>query len=225
MQQCVRLVLSCVAAGVTGIALAAGAAGQSAAPAGAATSAQAATARSQTAEPNAKAKEVDDSYVIGPGDTLRVFVLRNPELTAEVPVRPDGRISTPLVDDVVAVGKTPRQLASDIETKLSEFVRNPVVNIIVSHATGSFGQVRVVGQAVNARALPFRAGLTILDVVIEVGGLSPYAAGNRAKIVRSESGHTREIRVRLQDLINKGDVSQNIEMRPGDVVVIPETRF
>jgi polysaccharide biosynthesis/export protein len=164
-------------------------------------------------------------YIIGPGDTLRISVLRNPELSAEVPVRPDGRISTPLVNDVVAVGKTPTQLAAEMEKTIGQYVRSPTVNVIVSNPASTFSQVRVVGQAVAPRAIPFRNGMTVLDLVIQVGGLSQFAAGNRAKIVRTEGQSTREIRVRLNDLINKGKVAENVALQPGDILVIPETLF
>jgi polysaccharide biosynthesis/export protein len=164
-------------------------------------------------------------YIIGPGDTLRISVLRNPDLSAEVPVRPDGRISTPLVNDVIAVGKTPTQLAGEMEKIIGQYVRSPTVNVIVSNPASTFSQVRVVGQAVAPRAVPFRNGMTVLDLVIQVGGLSQFAAGNRAKIVRTEGQSTREIRVRLNDLINKGKVSENIAIQPGDILVIPETLF
>jgi polysaccharide export outer membrane protein len=164
-------------------------------------------------------------YIIGPGDILRILVLRNPELNAEVPVRPDGKISTPLVNDVVAVGKTSTELASEIDKDLAEFVRTPNVSVIVVHATSASSQVKVVGQAVTPRAIPFRAGMTVLDLVIEVGGLSQFAAGNRAKIIRSEGGANREIHVRLDDLLNKGKVSENINLQPGDILFIPETLF
>ncbi len=165
-------------------------------------------------------------YVIGPGDQLQVFVWRNPELSVLVPVRPDGKISTPLVDDMVAVGKSPSHLARDIEGVLAAYIRTPNVNVIVTTAASAASQVRVVGQAVSPRALPFREALTVLDVVISVGGLSEYAAGNRAKIVRKDAnGKDQEIRVRLQDLLDKGDLKQNLVMMPGDVLIIPETRF
>lgn len=164
-------------------------------------------------------------YVIGPGDILRVFVLRNPDLTVEVPVRPDGKISTPLVNDMEAVGKTASQLGRDVEQALAEYVRNPSVSIIVVRPMGALGQVRVVGQAVSPRAIPFRSGITVLDVIIEVGGLSQFAAGNRAKVIRVENGVSREIRVKLDDLLNKGDVTQNITMQSGDILFIPEARF
>lgn len=168
----------------------------------------------------------DTGYMIGPGDTLDIFVWRNDELSKSVPVRPDGKISTPLVEDMVAVGKTPTQLARDIEAVLAQYIRSPKVNVIVSEAISANRQVRVVGQAVSPRALPFHEGLTVLDVVIAVGGLSEYAAGNRAKVVRAvPNGKPKEIRVRLGDLLNKGDLSSNIELEPGDVIVIPESRF
>jgi polysaccharide export outer membrane protein len=165
-------------------------------------------------------------YVIGPGDTLQVFVWRNEELSATVPVRPDGKISTPLVEDMTAVGKTPTLLARDIEEVLGEYIRSPKVNVIVTAALSATSQVRVVGQAVNPRAIPFREGLTVLDVVIDVGGLSDFAAGNRAKIVRkTENGGQEEIKVRLDDLLEDGDLSQDLAVKPGDVLVIPESRF
>lgn len=165
-------------------------------------------------------------YIIGPGDSLDVFVWRNQDLSSRIPVRPDGRISTPLVEDMIAVGKTPTQLARDIEGVLSEFIRTPKVNVIVTSAASANSQVRVVGQAVTPRALPYRDGLTVMDVVIAVGGLSEFAAGNRAKIVRENPGSKpTEIRVRLRDLLEKGDLRQNHSMQPGDVLVIPESRF
>jgi polysaccharide export outer membrane protein len=153
-------------------------------------------------------------------------VLQNPQLNAEVPVRPDGKISTPLANDVLAVGKTPTELAKAIEAALGEYVRAPNVSVIVSNPVSTFSQVRVVGQAVSPRAIPFRNGMTVLDLVIEVGGLSQFAAGNRAKIIRpSEQGAAKEIKVRLGDLLNKGKVSENITLQPGDILVIPETLF
>ena len=168
---------------------------------------------------------VGPDYLIGQRDTLRVFVLRNPEYTAEVPVRPDGKISTPLVNDMQAVGKTASQLAHDIEVVLAEFLRSPTVTVIVTNALGGNGQVRVVGQAVNPRSLPFRAGMTVLDVVIDVGGLSQYAAGNRATLIRTANGKEHKTRLKLKDLIEDGDMSQNLPIERGDVIVIPESRF
>ena len=169
---------------------------------------------------------VGADYLIGPGDTLEVFVWRNPEFSTRVPVRPDGKISTPLVEDMPAIGKSPTQLARDIEAVLGEFVRSPRVNVIVTTAISANSQVRVVGQAVSPRALPYRDGMTVLDVVIEVGGLGEFAAGNRAKLVRRKpGGGTQEIKVKLKDLLDKGDMRQNIPVQPGDILIVPESRF
>lgn len=165
-------------------------------------------------------------YLIGPGDTVKVFVWRNPEISATVPVRPDGKISTPLVEDMIAVGKTPTQLARDMEQVLAAYIKKPVVNVIVEGFIGQFSeQIRVVGEATNPKALPYRETITLLDVMIEVGGLTQFAAGNRAKIVRRHGGQKREIKVRLQDLIADGDISKNVEMYPGDILIIPESFF
>lgn len=168
---------------------------------------------------------VPDDYVIGPGDTVQVFVWRNPELTVTVPVRPDGKITTPLVQDMVAVGKTPSILARDIEQVLGEYVRSPQVNVIVTQPASVFSQVKVIGQVLRPQAIPYRDGLTVLDAVLAVGGLGPFAAGNRAKVVRQEGGKSREIRVKLSSLVNDGDLRQNIPLQPGDVVVVPESMF
>jgi len=165
-------------------------------------------------------------YLIGPGDTLDIFVWRQPELSVTVPVRPDGRISTPLVEDLVAVGRTPTQVAGEIERVLSEYIRAPEVNVIVQGFVGTFGeQIRVLGQATQPRSIPYRERMTLMDVIIEVGGLTPFAAGNRSRVVRTIDGRRQEIRVRLNDLINRGDLEQNMLMRPGDVVIIPEAVF
>jgi len=178
-----------------------------------------------TAAPPASAPTAD--YIIGPGDTVQVFVWRNPELSVTVPVRPDGKISTPLVEDMVAIGKTPSQLARDVEKVLSEFVRTPQVNVIVATAVSTFSQVRVVGQVKTPQALPFRQGLRVLDVVLATGGLTDFAAGNRAKVVRQETpgGKPREFKVRLNDMLNKGDMRNNLELKPGDVLIVPQARL
>jgi polysaccharide export outer membrane protein len=168
---------------------------------------------------------VSPDYVIGPGDTLQVFVWRNPELTAVVPVRPDGKISTPLVEDMVAVGKSPSGLARDIEKVLAEYVKSPQVNVIVTVPASVFGQIKVMGQVLHPQALPYRSGMTVLDAVLAVGGLAPYAAGNRAKIVRTENGKQKEIKVRLDALTNDGDMKQNLALQPGDILLVPESRF
>jgi polysaccharide biosynthesis/export protein len=166
-----------------------------------------------------------DQYVIGPGDTLQIFVWRNPELTATVPVRPDGKISTPLVEDMVAVGKNPSALARDIEKVLSEYVRAPTVNVIVTQPVGAFGQVQVIGQVTRPGSLPYRAGMKLLDAVLAVGGVTQFAAGNRTKVERSAQSSKQEIKVKLDNLLNRGDMSQNLPLQPGDVIVVPESRF
>jgi polysaccharide export outer membrane protein len=169
---------------------------------------------------------VPSEYRIGPGDTLQVFVWNQPELTVTVPVRPDGMISTPLISGVPAEGKTASQLASDLEIALSEFVRNPKVSVMVTGFVGAYGdQIRVVGQAGKPQSLSYRANMTVLDVMIAVGGLGEFAAGNRAVIVRQEGGQQLRIPVRLRDLLDDGDISANISVRPGDVLIIPESRF
>jgi polysaccharide export outer membrane protein len=165
-------------------------------------------------------------YRIGPGDTLKVFVWGNPSLSDEVPVRPDGRISIPLLEDVVAADKTPSELGRELEQKLSAFVADPLVTVIVTGFVGPFGeQVRVIGEAAEPQALPYRADMTMLDVMIAVGGLTEFAAGNRSTLVRSADGQEQQYRVRLDDLVRDGDISANVAMRPGDVVIIPETFF
>lgn len=165
-------------------------------------------------------------YQIGPGDSLQIFVFDHEDLSSTVQVRPDGKISTPLVEDLQAAGKTATDLARDIEGELSEYVRAPVVTVIMQSFAGSAQQqVRVVGQAVEPRALQYRQGMTVLDVVIEVGGLSEFAAGNDAKIVRRVDGRTVQIAVRLDDLLNNGRMEENVRMLPGDVLIIPESFF
>ncbi len=175
---------------------------------------------------NEPPKDQTTNYRIGPGDVLEIFVWRNPEISTTVPVRPDGKVSTPLVEDMVAVGKTPSQLARDMEAVLAKYIRSPSVNVIVSGFEGVPGeQIRVVGQAANPQTVSYREGMTVLDVIIEVGGLGEFAAGNRAKLVRRVNGKTVEYRVRLNDLINNGDISENVEIRPGDILIIPEAYF
>jgi polysaccharide export outer membrane protein len=165
-------------------------------------------------------------YLIGPGDTLQIFVWDQPDLTTAVQVRPDGRISTPLVDDLVAAGVSPTSLARAIEGVLSTFVRSPVVTVSVQGFVGaSDQQIRVVGEAVQPQALQYNEGMRILDVMIAAGGLSEFAAGNRASVIRYVDGEERRIRVRLGDLLSEGDVSQNLRMMPGDIVVIPQSVF
>ena len=166
------------------------------------------------------------SYIIGPGDSLNIFVWRNPELSVTVLVRPDGKISSPLVEDMAAAGKSPTQLARDIEAVLAEYEREPNVTVIVGEFVGQFTeQIRVVGQATEPRSLAYRDRMTVLDAMIEVGGLTPQAAGNRAKIVRWENGQQVDLPVRLHDLLNKGKIDANVMLRPGDVLIIPESVF
>ena len=174
---------------------------------------------------SALSPDEEASYVIGPGDQLQVFVWRNPELSTTVPVRPDGKISTPLVNDVVAVGKSPAQLSKDIEAVLGEYIRSPQVSVIVLQARSAYSEVRVVGEVVRPQAVPYRSGMTVLDVVLTVGGLNPYAAGNRAKLIRRENGRDTEIRIKLEDLLNDGEMSQNVPVKPGDVLVVPQSRW
>lgn len=165
-------------------------------------------------------------YLIGPGDSLEIFVWRQPDLSVTVPVRPDGRISTPLVEDLVAINKTPTQLAQEIEGRLAEYIRSPEVNVIVQGFVGTPGaQVRILGQAVQPKAIPYRERMTLLDVIIEAGGLTEFAAGNRGRVVRTSNGRSQEIRVRIDDLVKRGDIGENMLMQPGDIVIIPEAIF
>lgn len=165
-------------------------------------------------------------YVIGPGDSLQIFVWDHADLSTGVQVRPDGKISTPLVEDLQAAGRTPTQLARDIEGVLKEYVRTPVVTVIMQGFVGEGAQqIKVVGQATAPQALQYKQGMTVLDVMIAVGGLAEFAAGNRAKIVRRTANGDVEIKVRLDDLINDGDIKQNVEMKPGDVLIIPQSFF
>lgn len=165
------------------------------------------------------------SYIIGPGDTLEVYVWNNPNLTVTIPVRPDGKISTPLVENMIAVGKTPSQLARDMEKVLGEYVRSPKVNIIVTQPIGALTDVKIIGQVAKPGAFPYHEGMKVLDVLLDAGGLTQYAAGNRAKIIRKEGGREREIQVKLDRLMNKGDISQNLALEPDDVIVVPESLF
>lgn len=175
--------------------------------------------------PVAAVADTGPDYVIGPGDMLQVFVWRNPDLTATVPVRPDGKISTPLNEDMVAVGKTPATLARDIEKVLAVYVKAPSVNVIVTLPASNLSQVKVIGQVMKPQSMAYHEGMTVLDVVLASGGLAQFAAGNRAKVMRTEGGKTREIRVRLASLVNDGNMSQNLALKPGDVLVVPESRF
>ena len=166
------------------------------------------------------------NYLIGAGDTLHIFVWRNPELTTVVPVRPDGKISVPLVEDVVAVGKTPTQLARDMEERLKKFVRDPIVTVINTAFVGTFSQqVRVIGEAQEPRAVPYREQMSLLDVMIQVGGLTKFAAGNRTVLVRKLNGQDNTFPVYLTNLITYGDIRYNFPMQPGDILIIPQSYF
>ncbi len=165
-------------------------------------------------------------YIIGPGDTLQISVWHNPELSTTAPVRPDGRISTPLVTDVVAAGRTSEELGHDIETRLKKYVSDPLVTVIVSSFVGPYNQqVRIVGEATTPKALAYLAHMTVLDAMIAVGGLTPYASGNRAKLVRRVNGKEVETTLRISDLLKSGDLSANAELQPGDIIIIPQSFF
>jgi polysaccharide export outer membrane protein len=167
----------------------------------------------------------DYNYLVGPGDTLNIIVWRNPELSMSVPVRPDGKVSTPLVDELVAQGKNSVEIARDVEKALSKLVRDPVVTIIVTSFVGPYSeQIRVVGQAAKPQALPYKQKMTLLDVMISVGGLTDFADGNGASITRASEGG-KQYSVRLKDLIKRGDISANVEMKPGDILIIPQGWF
>ena len=167
----------------------------------------------------------DYSYIIGPGDNVNIIVWRNPELSMSVPVRPDGKIAAPLVDELLAQGRTPAQLAREIEGTLSKYVRDPVVTVIVTGFIGPYSeQVRVVGEATRPQAMAFKNKMTLLDVMIATGGLTDFADGNAASILRGSEGN-KQYAVRLKDLLKRGDVSANVEMRPGDILVIPQSLF
>ncbi len=171
---------------------------------------------------------VPSEYVIGPGDTLGIFVFRAPDLSVEVPVRPDGRISLPLVQDIQAAGRTPAVLATEIGQRLREFVRDPNVTVTVRSFVGPASrQVRVIGEATEPTAIPYRDGMTVLDVLIATRGLTRFAAGNRATIVRRDTpdGSQQIIPVRLSALVRDGDISQDIPLRPGDTLIIPQGWF
>jgi polysaccharide export outer membrane protein len=173
----------------------------------------------------AAAATPDYNYIVGPGDSLNIIVWRNPELSMSVPVRPDGKVATPLVDELVAQGKTSSEIARDVEKALSKLVRDPVVTVIVTNFVGPYSeQIRVVGEAAKPQALPYKQKMTLLDVMIAVGGLTDFADGNGAVITRAAEGDKRYA-VRLKDLVKRGDISANVEMKPGDILIIPQGWF
>lgn len=167
------------------------------------------------------------TYVIGPQDSLNIFVWRNPDLSTTVPVRPDGRISIPLVNEMEVAGKTPAEVAKDIEAELSQFVQAPSVTVIVTSFAGPYDQqVRIVGEATEPKALPYRDRMTVLDAMIAVGGITEFAAGNRAVLVREDdTGSTHNYTVRLDDLLEEGDISANARLLPGDIIIVPQSWF
>jgi polysaccharide export outer membrane protein len=167
----------------------------------------------------------DYSYVIGAGDSLNIMVWRNPELSMSVPVRPDGKIAAPLVDEMLVQGKTSVQVAREVEKQLGKYVRDPVVTVIVTSFVGPYSeQIRVVGEAARPQFLPYKQKMTVLDVMIAVGGLTDFANGNEATILRTSESN-KQYSVRLKDLLKRGDVSANVEMRPGDILIIPQSWF
>ena len=169
-----------------------------------------------------------EDYIIGPLDQLNIFVWRNPDLSSKVQVRPDGRITTPLVTDMPAVGKTPTMLAQDMKIALGEYIKDPLVSVTVESFNGTFSQqVRVVGATTKPAALPYRANMTLLDAMIAVGGLNDYAAGNRARLVRYDkaTGKQREFAIKINNLLRNGDSSANVKLQPGDVIIIPQSAF
>lgn len=173
----------------------------------------------------ATVESADYRYVIGALDTINIIVWRNPDLSQTVQVRPDGRISTPLVDDLQAAGRNPQDLAREIEKELAKFIREPVVTVVVTSFQGPYSeQIRIIGEAARPQSLPFRQNMTLLDVMILVGGLTDFADGNGAVLVRgAEAG--KQYSVRLRDLVKRGDISANVQVRPGDVLIIPQSWF
>ena len=167
----------------------------------------------------------DYSYIVGPGDNINIIVWRNPELSMAVPVRPDGKFSTPLIDELVAQGKNSVEIAREIEKVLGKYVRDPIVTVIVTGFIGPYDQqIRVVGEAAKPQFLPYKQQMTLLDVMIAVGGLTDFAAGNNASILRGSDGG-KQYSVRIKDLIKRGDISANVEMKPGDILIIPQSLF
>jgi polysaccharide biosynthesis/export protein len=173
-------------------------------------------------------EQVSENYQIGALDEITVFVWRNPELGARTQVRPDGRITTPLITDMIAVGKTPAQLAEDIRVVLAQYIQDPLVSVMVDTPQGTFSQqIRIVGATERPAAIPYRANMTLLDAMIAVGGLAEYAAGDRARLIRvdRQSGRQREYDLKIARLLKRGDIRANVRLEPGDVIIIPESMF
>lgn len=189
-------------------------------------------AQAQAVEPAAPAAaaaaSVDTTnYQIGPGDALQIFVWRNPDLSTEVPVRPDGKITTPLVQDIQAQGKTPTELAANLREALGKYIQDPVVTVLVKSfaSPSNASAIRVIGASVAPKAVPYRSGMTALDVLIEVGGLTTYASGNRAQLIRTTNGQTVAYPLRLADLLKGGNLKANLQLMPGDIIRIPQRGF
>lgn len=169
---------------------------------------------------------IDREYLIGAGDSVNILVWRNPDVSMTVTVRPDGKITTPLVEDLLASGKTSTELARDIERVLGKYIQQPVVTVIVINFVGPYSeQIRVIGEAGKPQSLPYRQGMSLMDLLIAVGGITDFAAGNKANIIRTKNGTQKKIGVRLNDLLKDGDMTANIDVHPGDVLIIPESFF
>lgn len=165
-------------------------------------------------------------YLIGPGDTVEIFVWRNPDVSTSVPVRPDGHLTAPLLEDLPAAGKTPTELAREIEEKLATYLRDPLVTVIVNGFVGTYDQqIRIVGEAAEPQSILYRDSMTALDVVIAVGGMTEFADANKTSIIRVVDGKQKQFTVRLDDLIRDGDITANVDMQPGDILIIPEAWF
>lgn len=184
-------------------------------------------AQPQTSAATSPPQQRAPDYLIGPGDTLQIFVWRNPDLSVEAPVRPDGRITAPLVQDIQAQGLRPADLADNLREELAKYVQDPTVSVLVKTvaATNNSASIRVIGAAVTPKAVPYRAGLTALDVLIEVGGLNPFANGNGARLLRQQNGAYQSHPLRLKDLVTRGDLRANVDLMPGDIIRIPERMF
>ena len=184
----------------------------------------AATPASADADPNFPKPAVDaDRYILGPGDVIQVFVWQNPDLSASGPVLSDGTFTSPLVDGISASGKTPVQLGHDIEKALAEYVKSPRVSVSVASQKSALRQVKLVGEFAKPQSISFQEGMTVMDAALEVGGLTPYASGNKAKIMRKVGGKDQEIPVKLKSLLEKGDLKQNLPLQPGDILIVPKT--
>jgi len=170
------------------------------------------------------AASADYKYIIGPGDQVNIVVWRNPELSMTVQVRPDGKLASPLVENLTAIGKDPSTLAREIEAELGKFIRDPVVTVVVNQFVGPYSeQIRVVGEATKPQMLAYKHKMTLLDVMIAVGGLTDFADGNRASILRTSEG--KQYAVRIKDLVKRGDIAANVDMRPGDILIIPQSWY